>query len=162
MWMDICITLRKGSFGEETKYQNVFIPAEINSIIERNCQLVFSSMWHGWRSLGGRQLAEGLAPRVQDSFIHMSGALAGKAGRLGSAGTAAWSVYTWPLQPGGPSMVASDCCSESKSSREKGRRSKVFYDSDLEVVEFPFHHQSIGWNSHNLPRFKRRGSRRHF
>lgn len=39
------------------------------------------------------QLAEGRVSRGQDSFIHVSGALAGMSGRLGSAGTVAQSAY---------------------------------------------------------------------
>lgn len=39
--------------------------------------------------------------------------------------------------------MASDFHSKSKSSREKGRSLKAFYDSDLEVRAFHVHHHLL-------------------
>lgn len=55
--------------------------------------------------------------------------------------------------------MASDYHSKSKSSREKGRSLKAFYDSDLEVRAFHVHHHLLVKTLINLPRFQRRGSR---
>ena len=55
-------------------------------------------MWDQLGSLSGTQVVDVLVSSVQVGFMHISGALVGVAGRVGSAGTVECSSYLWPLQ----------------------------------------------------------------